>query len=816
MLATITFGLLVRLVLGELIATPAASEVSSAFGVLPQMVLDGLVQPEPVENYSFILTTLAGLVFVLLAAWASLKSDFSRPAVRTSFVVAILLAASGAVAWGVNIFGLPRTFSFAGFVVFSVQADPRSFIFLSLIFATLIAIVAMLPVEGQWKLIPAGFAAIPLSLLARLPILGNDVYYPIHHHYEVFVYPLIQDWLGDGIYLGSDGQKSQYGLYPIFLRPIWHLVGGPSTIAITVVMAALLLISFLCTLAYITRFTKHPALAAVLTLAAIMGGMLVLPFWPVDPYFQFFPVRLLFPSLALALLCWQKSRENYRFLSYLLLSVGLAWNLESGIIGLGTYWVFVVASGFSRGDLFWVAFRQGLLAAGAVAVAVVGVITYYLVRFGSAPYLEGSADSIRLFSAGVGALPMPWFGAWGLHCLVYGIAIFVGFRSLWSNTDPEDRNRAAALLAMAAAGIVWFRYYQGRSAPEQLQLVSLPALSCAALLLDRAASGIHSSKRWVAAVLSTSIGAPLLAALVVWSLGAYTPMRSLASVAHSSRPDAILNRLSSTIVEAFVHVKQNESDEILVLSSYAHLVNLKLGKPSPVHSAGMCQIWFESELETVLRSVSNPTTRMVVVDDSSKACIPLQNFREKEPRLRALLVREFDELTVPSDCGDQAPRFFVRKGTPLVDDPPAINLAVGRPATQSSTLKGASPSAAVDGNVDGVFSSGSTSHTDLQSGPWWEVDLGSEKEVSSIEIWNRTDCCSERLRDFWVLASNQRLPTDSAAASLAKRHDVHGAFRSSSPCRMIRVKAGFGARFVRIQLDGTGYLSLAEVRVLGK
>jgi hypothetical protein len=819
MLATSAFGVLVHLGLGKLITTPVASDVSSSFGILPLMNLYNLAQPEPIEDISFILTMLAGMIFLFITAWASLKGDFSRSAARMSFIAAIVLATAGATAWGVNIFGSPRTFRIAGFVLQSVQDYPISFIFLSLIFASFIAIIAMLPAEGKWKLVPAGFASIPLLLLARLSVLGNDDNYAINGHYEVFVYPLIQDWLGDGIYLGSDGQKSQYGLYPIFLRPIWHLSGGPSTVAITAVMAALLLISFLCTLAYITRFTKHPALAAVLTLAAIMGGTLVFPWWPVDPYFQVFPVRLLFPSIALALLCWQKSREKHRFLSYLLLSIGLPWNFESGIIGLGTYSVFIVGANFSRHNVIRVALRQALLAAGAVAVTVVGIIAYYLVRFGTVPDLEGPVASIHLFAAGVGALPMPAFGAWGLHCLVYGIAIFVGLRSLWSEVDLEGRNRSAALLAMAAAGIVWFRYYQGRSAPNQLQLVSLPAFCCAALLLDRAVSGISSSTRAVAAILSAAVGAPLVAALAVWLLGTNTPMRPIASITNSSHPDAARNRLSEKIIETLKQVKQNERDELLVLSPYAYLVNLERGRPSPVHTAGMCQIWLESELQSVLRLVSNPTTRMVVVD-RSKSCLPLQNLRELEPRLGALLLREFDELNIPFDyCGDQAPRFLIRKGTPL-DRLPAkdnlINLAVGKPVRESSTLKGSSPTAAVDGNVDGVFSSGSTSHTDLQSGPWWEVDLGDEKDVNSIEIWNRTDCCGERLRNFWVLASNERLPGDSSAASLAKRHDVHSEFRSSSPCRMTRIRASFRARFVRIQLDETGYLSLAEVRVFGE
>jgi hypothetical protein len=93
---------------------------------------------------------------------------------------------------------------------------------------------------------------------------------------------------------------------------------------------------------------------------------------------------------------------------------------------------------------------------------------------------------------------------------------------------------------------------------------------------------------------------------------------------------------------------------------------------------------------------------------------------------------------------------------------PVDNLAVRRPATQSSSLNSASGAdAAVDGNTDGNFLHGSVSSTDRESGAWWQVDLGSSKTIGSIAIWNRTDCCPSRLSDYWVFLSDTPfIPTD--------------------------------------------------------
>ncbi|VVM22050.1 hypothetical protein BSPWISOXPB_3048 [uncultured Gammaproteobacteria bacterium] len=52
----------------------------------------------------------------------------------------------------------------------------------------------------------------------------------------------------------------------------------------------------------------------------------------------------------------------------------------------------------------------------------------------------------------------------------------------------------------------------------------------------------------------------------------------------------------------------------------------------------------------------------------------------------------------------------------------------------------------MDGNTDGKFLDGSTTHTNDEQGAWWQVDLGSKKNISQIIIYNRTDCCANRLR----------------------------------------------------------------------
>ena len=58
---------------------------------------------------------------------------------------------------------------------------------------------------------------------------------------------------------------------------------------------------------------------------------------------------------------------------------------------------------------------------------------------------------------------------------------------------------------------------------------------------------------------------------------------------------------------------------------------------------------------------------------------------------------------------------------------------------------------AIDGNTDGRWASKSVTHT-AKTGKdaWWRLDFSQTYHVSKISIWNRVDCCSERLNGVTV------------------------------------------------------------------
>jgi hypothetical protein len=137
-------------------------------------------------------------------------------------------------------------------------------------------------------------------------------------------------------------------------------------------------------------------------------------------------------------------------------------------------------------------------------------------------------------------------------------------------------------------------------------------------------------------------------------------------------------------------------------------------------------------------------------------------------------------------------------------------LSPGRPTAQSSTAFGGSSSRAVDGNRDGTFSNNSVTHTN-NSQAWWRVDLGATKKITWIDIYNRTDCCSDRLANFVVEYS-----TSSAGPwTRFSGGDFSGVTPTTSQATAIALPKPVSGRFVRIRLLSGSILSLAEVDVWG-
>lgn len=143
----------------------------------------------------------------------------------------------------------------------------------------------------------------------------------------------------------------------------------------------------------------------------------------------------------------------------------------------------------------------------------------------------------------------------------------------------------------------------------------------------------------------------------------------------------------------------------------------------------------------------------------------------------------------------------------------AINLALasnGGVASQSSTAYGGEASRGNDGNTDGNFGGNSVTHTEHGTNgsntlKWWQVDLGANKTIWEIVIYNRTGSnYSQYLNNFTVEIIN-----DDGDIVFSK-------FFEDYPNPSITIDTGNTVgKIVRISKTSDRALMLAEVEVYG-
>eukprot|EP00795_Rhopilema_esculentum_P007212 gene7212-12892_t len=83
------------------------------------------------------------------------------------------------------------------------------------------------------------------------------------------------------------------------------------------------------------------------------------------------------------------------------------------------------------------------------------------------------------------------------------------------------------------------------------------------------------------------------------------------------------------------------------------------------------------------------------------------------------------------------------------------DIAKDKFANQSSLFGHGYASLAVDGKYGQSYSKNECSHTENAAKDWLQVDLGTVHIVAAVYILNRDDCCSERLKEFYVFVDDK-------------------------------------------------------------
>lgn len=282
-----------------------------------------------------------------------------------------------------------------------------------------------------------------------------------------------------------------YGNYHWMLSPLFMII-KPSIFNFSAVMGILYATAFMSVVYFGSRFIKNWLLLFLMVFYLILlvsWGRINFNYF--DPYFQYHPLRTLWPTVSLLILYgYFKSSRKIIFcvLAGVCCAVSLFWNLESGIPVSGAFAFFFAAeSVFPKIDRR--KFKFMLVFIAALLAGVFLLYAAFCVCFGALVppqfFWEGHAMYLK---TGFWALPMPKIGMWLFFAGIYVTALSWGIREMILNRQTYF-SRACVFLAILGIGL--FSYYQSRS---HIWVLSGPVYTAVLLLFIFADRTFRMSK----------------------------------------------------------------------------------------------------------------------------------------------------------------------------------------------------------------------------------------------------------------------------------------------------------------------------------
>jgi hypothetical protein len=319
-----------------------------------------------------------------------------------------------------------------------------------------------------------------------------------NYHFNAFLFPLAAiNSDSPFIPLVDDGFKSLYGGYYLWLGLLSRLMGN-SLLSIKIVVCSLIALQILLYYLIVKAIYKNPLIRILVFISCLFWSYFHGKVVSQDLYFQYFPLRTLFPCLLLVTLLYIISER--KFLDKATLSIGfltinlrdllldflvamaLLSNFDSGISVLIMYFFIYIWNEFKIDG-----FRAKNMIKKLTGFSINFIIIIFIIIFGfriiAGEFMNfyNYIGFTLKFGSGFLGLPFP-DNMWMIFMVVYGFNIIQSFQS-----PIEDKN-AKYHFVIAIWGIISLFYFVNRSHPGNLLAVSLPFFLSYGCLIDYAFS----------------------------------------------------------------------------------------------------------------------------------------------------------------------------------------------------------------------------------------------------------------------------------------------------------------------------------------
>lgn len=316
-------------------------------------------------------------------------------------------------------------------------------------------------------------------------------------HVDAYYYPIFK--IISGLIPGVDF-NSIYGYYSYFYSMIMNIFGnGDNIYLFSCIIAVTVFIMLSNITLFLNKFVKNKILLTI-GIFSIIYFLIIQKFLISNSvYLQYVPHRVIGISILLAyMVFYLKNRESryinlYKIIGFIISTFSIMWNLESGIIVLGVWCLFLgyetLYFNLPNEKKAW----KDILK--IIVMAICSVVLYLLI-LNLITYLKTNSfldikniifgQSVFL-KAGFFMIKMPLIHPWLLIVILYAIGLVISMKNLKiidKNNSTKNFEKSIAIFILSIIGMGIFNYYQGRSHEEVFGFIVYPAIMLGTIFLD--------------------------------------------------------------------------------------------------------------------------------------------------------------------------------------------------------------------------------------------------------------------------------------------------------------------------------------------
>jgi len=402
----------------------------------------------------------------------------------------------------------------------------------------------------------------------------------------------------------------QYGLYPHFIEPILRIL-GTSVFNFSLLMGLLTSLSFLF-IYIILRNTVKNRIIVLLGFSSIIfhNFLLAIINYPY-PYFQYHPIRIVFPTLIILIACiyFRKQNKNIYYLGYFISTLSILWNIDTGIIVFLSWILTLIFNELLKNNIC----KYKRIVLSSLKHIFNGIVfllftftffnLYFFIRYSAFPDFNQFFEYQKLFYIyGITMRLMTLWHPWNIILFIYAIGLIISIRSILYRINIL-KNKIIFITSILGVGI--FSYYQGRSLNAVLPAVWYPANILIIIYADICLNKYFKFKQkyWI-----------LISLMLIYILSS-SFFSLISNYQIIVKPEKIKQNFLSKKVETplisnALFIKKNTSpkEEIFIISpNYSGILHLISKTTNAVNNPSLTETVLRKDYEKIYKKLENGT-----------------------------------------------------------------------------------------------------------------------------------------------------------------------------------------------------------------